>query len=354
MNQRADQQPDQRPDKRPQIFIHIVTWNSEESIDACLDRAISQSGFVLGDSLFIRVTDNGSRDNTVDLVKKRLQPGLSLVCNSNNLGFSGAHNQGVAEFLCRESSALLVLNPDVGLEPTCVQQMVQALLRGARVGIVTPKLLRALPSLEPIYPHVLDAAGMVLTKSCRHFDRGAGQWDRGEFDSAERVFGATGACMLLSRECVTDLCIPKTISDAEVHQIYPQLKDGWYERPQLFDEAFFAYREDADLSWRAKRRGWQCWYEPSAIGNHVRVVTPERRKSLPAELNSYSVRNRFLLQINNWSWRDGLVSFMLGIVVRNIMVIAGVYFSERSSISGLHQARRLAKRAWKMRRLGAP
>jgi GT2 family glycosyltransferase len=342
-------------EQRPAVFIHIVTWNSEDAIEACLKRAAEQEGFVLGESLFIRVTDNGSKDNTAAVVERCLRPGVSLVRNKDNLGFCGAHNQGVAEFLKRGCAALLVLNPDVGLEPTCLQKMFEGFARAPRVGLITPKLLRALPSLEPIYPHVLDAAGMVLTKSCRHFDRGAGQWERGkgergEFDSAEPVFGATGACVLISRECVADLCIPKTISDAEVHEIYPQLKDGWRERPQLFDEAFFAYREDADLSWRAKRRGWQCWYEPTAVGNHVRVVTPERRKGLPAELNSYSVRNRFLLQMNNWSWREGFVSFMLGIVVRNIVVIVGVYLSERSSIPALHQAKRLAKRAWEIRR----
>jgi len=336
-------------EQRPAVFIHIVTWNSEESIEACINRAVNQEGFVLGESLFIRVTDNGSHDHTVAIIKGLVRPVITLVQNTENLGFCGAHNQGVTEFLRCGLAALLVLNPDVGLEPTCVLRMFEGLARGPRVGLVTPKLLRALPSLEPIYPHVLDAAGMVLTKSCRHFDRGAGEWDRGEFDSAERVFGATGACVLLARECATDLCIPKSISDESVHQLYPQLRRGWHERAQLFDEAFFAYREDADLSWRAKLRGWQCWYEPAAIGNHVRVVTPERRRSLPVLLNRCSVRNRFLLQMNNWSWRDGLVSFILGVVIRNLVVVVGVYTSERSSIPGLHEARRLASRAFSIR-----
>lgn len=246
-------------DERAAVFIHIVTWNSEESIEECISRAVDQDRFVLGESLFMRITDNASTDRTVSLIERQLRSGVTLVRNEVNLGFSAAHNQGVEEFLRRGCASLLVLNPDVGLESACVQRMFEAFERGPRVGLVTPKLLRALPSLEPIYPHVLDATGMILTKACRHFDRGAGQWDRGEFDTAERVFGATGACVLISRQCVRDLCIPKSISDDEVHGIYPQLKAGWHERPQLFDEAFFAYREDADLSWRAKRRRWECW-----------------------------------------------------------------------------------------------
>lgn len=336
-------------EQRPAVFIHIVTWNSEESIEACISRVVNQEGFILGESLFIRITDNASTDDTVSIVERQLCPGITLVRNAANLGFSAAHNQGVEEFLRRGCAALLVLNPDVGLESACVQRMFEAFERGPRVGIVTPKLLRALPSLKPIYPHVLDAAGMILTRACRHFDRGAAQWDRGEFDTAERVFGATGACVLLSRECVSDLCIPKSISDEEVHRIYPQLKAGWCERAQLFDEAFFAYREDADLSWRAKRRGWECWYEPAAIGNHVRVVTPERRRQLPAELNRYSVRNRFLLQLNNASWRDGIVFLLWGVVVRNLIVLVGVVCSERSSLGALKEAYTLRRRAFAIR-----
>lgn len=335
--------------QRAAVFIHIVTWNSEETIAACLERAMCQDGFVLGESLFIRVTDNGSKDQTVAIVKGLLRPGITLAQNPDNLGFCGAHNQGVTEFLQRGLAALVVLNPDVGLEATCVQRMVEGLARGPRVGLVTPKLLRALPSLEPIYPHVLDAAGMVLTKSCRHFDRGGGEWDRGDFDTARRVFGATGACVLLSRECVSDLCIPKSISDDSVHQLYPQLRSGWHERAQLFDEAFFAYREDADLSWRAKLREWECWYEPAALGNHVRVVTPERRRKLPAELNRYSVRNRFLLQMNNASWRDGIVFLLWGLVVRNLVVLVGVVCGERSSLGALQEAWALRHRALAIR-----
>jgi hypothetical protein len=80
------------------------------------------------------------------------------------------------------------------------------------------------------------------------------------------------------------------------------------------------------------------------------VVTPERRTSLPAILNRYSVRNRFLLQINNWRWRDGLVFFVWGIIIRNVVVIVGVLVWEKTSIEGLRDAWRLAKRAREIRR----
>jgi GT2 family glycosyltransferase len=336
--------------QRPSVLIHIVTWNSAESIVHCLERARRQDGFTIGDNLFIRVTDNGSTDDTVALVEGVCTRGITLHRNQENFGFCAAHNQGLEEFLHAEHTAFLVLNPDVGLDCGCLRAMVEKLSAAQRVGLVTPKLYRALPSLEAIYPHVLDAAGMHLTRSCRHFDRGAGDWDRHQFDNGEFVFGGTGACLLISRECALDLCIPKTIPGEDVFEIYPFLREGASQRPQLFDEAFFAYREDADLAWRAQRKRWRCWYEPTASGNHVRVVTPERRASLPAILNRYSVRNRFLMQINNWRLRDGILLLLWGIIVRNLIVIVGVLVWEKTSIRGLQEALKLSRRARAIRR----
>ncbi len=331
------------------VLVHIVTWNSAETIELCIERARSQTGFTLGENLHIRVTDNASSDTSADVVEAMVRPGITLVRNAANMGFCGAHNQGVEEFLRGDYHSFLILNPDVGLQPATLRAMARRLDDKNKVGLVTPKLLRALSSLEAIHPPVLDAAGMILTGSLRHFDRGAGEWDQGQCERGEFMFGGTGACLLVSRACVTDMCLPPFIAAEPVCEIYPQLKEGLSKRPQLFDEAFFAYREDADLSWRARRLGWKCWYEPSAVAHHVRFVTPERRKSLPEAINSYSVRNRFLLQVNNWNWRDGILSFPLGIILRNVLVVCGVVFQERASLNGLREAWKLMPRARQIR-----
>jgi hypothetical protein len=179
----------------------------------------------------------------------------------------------------------------------------------------------------------------------RHFDRGSGEIDSGAYERVEEVFGATGACVLLSRECISTLALSPRVSDEPVWKLYPALRDGVESRVRLFDEAFFAYREDADLSWRAGRMGWRCVYTPAAVATHVRVVTPERRSELPAILNRLSVRNRFLLQLNNWDLSCGIASLLCGVLLRNIVVILGVLLRERSSVPGLVEALRLAPRA---------
>jgi GT2 family glycosyltransferase len=326
------------------VLIHIVTWNSARTIERCLELASQQEEFTLGEDLFIRVTDNASLDTTCEKVKAALDaPGTELRVNSVNLGFSAAHNQGASACVAEQFDALLILNPDVGLPPTCLRDMVLALESGR--GIITPKLLRAGEDLSPLSPPTIDAAGMELTSAVRHFDRGSGIVDAGQFDEPGAVFGGTGACLLVSRECIESVAIPKTISDEAVWRVYPELREGASERIQLFDEAFFAYREDADLSWRAQRMGWQCWYEPKAVAYHVRVVTPERRAKLPAKLNAWSVRNRFLLQCNNWSFSCGVRSFVEGILLRNLIVVAGVLLREHTSRHALLEAVILASRA---------
>ena len=109
---------------------------------------------------------------------------------------------------------------------------------------------------------------------------------------------------------------------------------------EFFDHAFFAYREDADLAWRAQWRGWSSLYVPGAIAWHRRRVTPERRSALPAEINRYSVRNRFLLRLKNQSpglaWR-----FALPGLRRDALVVGYVLLREWSSIPGLVDVLRL-------------
>jgi GT2 family glycosyltransferase len=73
---------------------------------------------------------------------------------------------------------------------------------------------------------------------------------------------------------------------------------------EYFDEAFFAYREEVDLAWRAQWRGWGCRYVPSAVAYHARTYSPETRHQQPAWLRQLQYRNRYLMLIKNASLRN--------------------------------------------------
>jgi GT2 family glycosyltransferase len=97
---------------------------------------------------------------------------------------------------------------------------------------------------------------------------------------------------------------------------------------------FFAYREDADLAWRARLFGWECVYHPRAIGYHLRRLRPELGRRVPAEINRHSVRNRFLMQIKNVT-PDLYARVFVPATLRDLVVVAGVILLERQSRSGL-------------------
>jgi len=330
------------------VFAHIVTFNNARTIGLCLNGLLSQAGFAPGEALTILVTDNGSSDGSASACFAVDARGVTIESLSENIGFCAGHNRGVARFLESGAEYLLILNPDLNLEPSALGHLVAALESDPSAGSACPKLFRAGPDLKPVEPRQLDAAGMHLTNSLRHFDRGSNELDRGRYDRPAYVFGGSGACLLLRRAAVEALLLNSTPVDEPLFKLYPFLRTPG--RAPLFDEAFFAYREDADLAWRAQILGFRCRYVPTAVGYHERVVTPERRQSLPPLLNRLGVRNRFLLQLNNFAPSASIKAFLLGAILRNILVLLALPIRERTSLGGVWEALRLLPRALNRRR----
>ncbi|HVQ64627.1 MAG TPA: glycosyltransferase family 2 protein, partial [Terriglobia bacterium] len=172
----------------------------------------------------------------------------------------------------------------------------------------------------------LDSTGIVMLRSQRHLDRGADEADRGQFDKAEDVFGPSGAAALYRLKALQDTAI----------------------NDQFFDEDFFAYREDADLAWRCRLMGWTSIYVPYAVALHRRRVTPERRSQLSTLINYHSVKNRFLLRLNNMT-RSLYIRDFVHISVRDAAVVGYVLVREWSSIGALFYVVRHWPRLWRKR-----
>jgi GT2 family glycosyltransferase len=253
------------------VSVLITTYNSAKFLARCLDSIDSQTF----QAIEVVVVDNASSDETRTILQQRT--GLKIFYNDRNTGFAAAQNQAAR---AAQGSWLLSLNPDVVLIPTFVETLVTTGELHAQVGTVCGKLLRWDFDAHEEFTHVIDSTGIYFRRDLRHLDRGAEQVDAGQYEKVEYVFGATGAAALYRRAMLDDVSV-----------------EGQY-----FDEQFFAYREDADLAWRAQLMGWQCLYTPKALAWHVRRVTPERRKQLPHEINWHSVKNRFLMRAKNISW----------------------------------------------------
>ncbi len=340
---------------KSKIFVSLVLYNSVENhginvVSKAIQSILNQDFFTLGSNLHLLISDNASTDNALlDLPQIFHEQDIEYLKHEYNLGFAGAHNIAAKKFLESGYDYFLLYNPDVRVEKSCFGRLIRAIELSEQFGFATPKLYRADESLNPHSEKILDAAGMYITDSLRHFDRGSNEKEVENFNRECLVFGGTGACLLMKKEFVRSVALEES-NCLELQKIYPKICEKISEMHPFLDNAFFAYREDADLAWRAQLLGWKCIYVPSAIGYHKRVVLPENRSDLDEEINSMSVRNRFLLQLNNWSPKFSFFSILKGFILRNLLVILAISIKETSSIPALIDAVKLSKRAVKRRK----
>ncbi|OFW40024.1 MAG: glycosyl transferase family 2 [Acidobacteria bacterium RIFCSPLOWO2_12_FULL_60_22] len=302
------------------VSVTLVTHNSERCIARCLESILAQDW----PSLEVIVVDNASTDQTRSLLdgcKDRTR----VILNSENRGFAAAQNQAIGQ---TRGDWVLVLNPDVWLAPNFISGLVRGGGLDPTVGTVCGKLLRALPGLEFPPQRQLDSAGIYFTPTFRHFDRGLHRPDSAEYDQPAYVFGATAAAALYRRQMIEAVSV-----------------EG-----EFFDEDFFLYREDADVSWRAQLQGWRCLYLPGAIGYHVRRVFPGCRRELPLEINLHSVKNRFLMRIKNVTWPLYVRNF-LPVTARDFSILVYCLVAERSSLPAFGSVLRLWRRMLAKRRI---
>ena len=302
------------------VAIAVVTYNSASFIRRCLEYVFEQDY----SPYEVIVIDNASQDSTPAILRE-FESRIRAVYNRENVGFAAGQNQAIA---LTQAAWILTLNPDTRLARDFLSRLVEAGEADPSAGSVCGKLLAMSPDFEPLPEPVFDSTGIYFTPNQRHFDRGSRQPDRGQYERAEYVFGATGAACLYRRAMIEDISI-----------------DG-----EFFDPDFFAYREDADVAWRAQLLGWKCLYTPLARAHHVRSVLPVNRRSVSPLVNMHSVKNRWLLRIKNMTgplYRR----YWLAITWRDLVVVAGCLLREFSSLRAFLLLARAWPRAWKKRRI---
>jgi GT2 family glycosyltransferase len=233
------------------------------------------------------------------------------VVHDHNEGFAKAHNQAIH---WTKSEYVLCLNQDIELAPECFERLVRFMDDHPDAGAATPKLLRLQDGERTNY---IDSVGLEIYKNFQIFDTAQGELDEGKHDIDEEVFGASGACPIYRRSAIEDVR---------------------FER-EFFDEDFFAYQEDIDLSFRLRSRGWQIWRVGSAVVYHARSAREAKKQTLSQIIrnrkkkndfvNFYSYRNHlYLLNKNFVQWR-----FFPRIFWREFLKLAYVVFAETKNLS---------------------
>lgn len=208
----------------PEISVVIPTLRGRERLPLCIAGLRAQTFR----DFEIIVVDDASSDGTQEWLAA--QADVRVIRNERNVGFAAACNAGI-----RASAAPFValLNDDAYAEPGWLQALYDEMVDG--VGAAASLMVYA------SRPEIVQCAGICLDRAAIAWERAAGL---PASDVGERcdVFGASGGACLYRRAMLDEI--------------------------GLLDEAFFAYQEDVDLAWRARRAGWRCRYAPAARVRH--------------------------------------------------------------------------------------
>ena len=304
----------------PDVSVVVVSKDSGPDLSVALASAVAQRGVACETLLVDNASDDGSRE-----APAAFGGAVRLLALKENVGYAAAMNAGIDATTGRY---VLALNPDCRLEPDFAATLVRRLdsSDATDVGSASGRLYRA-EGPDLARSAVLDSAGIRFTASGRHFDRGADEPAAGRYEAEEAVEGASGAAGFYRRSALESA----------------RISTG------CFDADFFLYREDADLAWRLSRLGWRCLYVPSAVAAHRRRNTPERRPAMSALANMHSVKNRFLLRINNQTAGE-FARAAVPTLARDAVVLGACLTVERSSLPAFGWLWRNRRRLWAKRR----
>jgi N-acetylglucosaminyl-diphospho-decaprenol L-rhamnosyltransferase len=257
----------------PDLSIVIVNWNVRELLRRCLDSIFGSDGLsmagldtrgaMIGDGfdascsnsgrrMEVIVVDNASADGSVAMLT-RDYPGVRVVANRENAGFTRGNNQGLA---ASRGRFLLFLNPDTEVAPDALRLLLDYAEAQPAVGVVGPQLRYGDGSLQSSRRRFPTLATFFLESTVVQRwwpqNRVLARYyvlDRPD-DAISQVDWVVGACMLVRRAVL--------------------------EQIGGFDEGFFMYSEELDLCRRAVDAGWQVVYLPAAVVTHYEGKSSEQ------------------------------------------------------------------------------
>ena len=216
------------------LAIIVLNWNGVDDTLNCVESLQQQT---LRPEIII--VDNNSSDDSVerfeDHIKSQKKDAPILIKNSQNLGFAGGINTGLVHARKQGFEYIGVLNPDAIADKKWCQALVDELSSHPKCGIATGILQR-------YDGKTLDTTGDFYTTWGLPGPRNRDEPVENAPSKPGEVFGATGGGAIYRAAMFDDI--------------------------DMFDEDFFMYYEDVDLSFRAQLAGWKVRFTPKAIAYH--------------------------------------------------------------------------------------
>jgi len=235
----------------------IVNFNGGETLEFCLASLFNQPY----SKLEVTVVDNGSSDNSLNLVRDRF-PKIKIIANRRNLGFARACNQGVEESL---GDYIFFLNSDATVKNNTISALISLFEKDQKVFACQPKILKAKTNL-------VESEGFYFTWfGFFYYPKRFEPTEADLEEEPKEIFGGTGAALMVDKKKFLEL-------------------GG-------FDSDFFLYSEDADLAWRARSRGYKIFYQPTSLAYHQGGIAAETLDS--SLIIFHSFKNRILVLLKN-------------------------------------------------------
>lgn len=246
------------------VAIVILNWNGKKMLEEYLPVLVERTK---SDGSFIVVADNGSTDGSLAYVTSCF-PSVRTLALDRNYGFTGGYNRALKEI---DADYYVLLNSDIEVSEGWLDPLVSFMEEHPDTGICQPKVLSIADRGRFEYA---GAAGGYIDRFGYPFCRGRIlsnlEQDRGQYDTPEECFWATGACLMV--------------------------RSSLYHHLGGLDEGFFAHMEEIDFCWRAKLLGYQVWCIPASKVWHVGGGTLPNNSPRKLYLN---FRNNLLMLYKN-------------------------------------------------------
>lgn len=252
------------------IYIVILNYNGWEDTIKCV-KSLEKVKDTKDYKVEVLVIDNASKNDSVKKIREAL-PHVNMIENPVNLGFSGGCNEGMRYALDNGADYVLLLNNDTVVDPDFLFEMFKSVQKDG-VGGVVPKIYfekgneyhKAKYKESELGKIIWYAGGIMDWGNLIGHNRGVDEVDHGQFDSEQVTELATGCCFLIRSQVLANV--------------------------GLFDDKYFLYYEDADLTERIKRAGYRIMYQPKAVIWHKNAGSSGSGSILQ---DYYITRNRML------------------------------------------------------------
>jgi GT2 family glycosyltransferase len=267
----------------PKVFVTLINYNNNQVTSDCLQslEGINTAGLALD----VIVVDNASKEKFTE-DKKYQKFNLKIIRSEKNLGFAGGQNLGIKFALDNDADYVVVLNNDVILDKNLIVELLKTFETNKDCGMVSPKIYFAKGyefhkdryQQNELGKVIWYAGGKIDWKNVIATHRGVDEVDKGQYEKVEETDFASGCCEMIKRKAL--------------------------EKIGLFDERYFLYYEDNDLSQRVKAYNFKILYQPKAIMWHLNAGSTGGSGS--ALHDYYITRNRLLFGFKYSSLRTKL------------------------------------------------